>query len=194
MMELLAYILCTAICALIWIWNGRCIAQGIKEHVISEVYIHVGMGIFFTLLTFELTVGNLGAWARLDILWLQIIGFVLYAPAIYLVAASHKSLEYKGKPTSERLATTKLIDTGIYSIIRQPMTLGMAFFSVAIILLGQSVLSVILGASSLFCFWMSARAEAEYNIRKFGAKYKKYMERVPMWNFLKGAKNKKLSS
>ena len=182
-MELWAYILCTAVCAPIWIWNGRCIAQGIKEHIISEVYMHVGIGIFFTLLTLELTVGNLGAWARLEILWLQIIGWILYVPAIYLVAVSHKTLEHKGKPTSDRLATTKLIDTGIYGIIRQPMTLGMAIFSIALILLGQSMVSIILGTSTLVCFWMSAKTETEYNMRKFGDKYKIYMKEVPMWNF-----------
>ena len=193
MAEILVYAICAIVCALNWFWNGRCIAEGIKEHVPSEIYMHTGMGLFFMILTLELTIGNLGMWARLDVFWLQVIGYILYVPAIYLVAASHKDLEHKGK-TTERLATTKLIDTGIYGVIRQPMALGMAFFSVAIILLGQSVLSVILGVSLLFCFWMSARTEAEYNARKFGDKYKKYMERVPMWNFLKGIKNKKPSS
>ncbi len=190
MIEMWAYLLCAGVCALYWIWNERHIAQGIKEHVISEVYMHVGMGIFFTLLTLELILGNLGAWARLDILWLQIVGFILYAPATYLVVASHTSLERKGRPASDRLATTKLIDTGIYGVIRQPMGLGMAIFSVALIFLGQSVVSVILGASSLLCFWMSARTEAGYNIKKFGDKYKKYMKKVPLWNFFKGLKRR----
>jgi len=35
---------------------------------------------------------------------------------------------------------------------------------------------------------MSAKTEAEYNLKKFGDEYKEYMKKVPMWNFLRGLK------
>lgn len=180
------YVLCAGICAVIWIVNGRWIIQAVREHVISEIYTHMGFSIFFTLLALELILGNSGAWMQFDILWLQIIGFILYIPSAYLVSTSLISLKHKGKSeTADPTSTIVLVDTGVYRIVRQPMTLGMAVWSCALILVFQSILSIILGVSSTFCFWMSARKETEYNIKKFGDSYKEYINKVPMWNFLK---------
>ncbi|MBI4721574.1 MAG: hypothetical protein HY769_00975 [Candidatus Stahlbacteria bacterium] len=159
-------IVCIGICAVIWIVNSRWIIQSAKERFISEIYMHIGLSIFFTLLTLELTIGK--EWMHLDILWLKIIGWVLYVPSAYLGIVSHIALTHRGKPETSALNTTILVDTGIYSIIGQPMTLGMTIWSIALILVFQSVFSIILGACSMFCFWMSARKEAEDNIKKFG--------------------------
>ena len=79
------YILCIGICALIWSVNGKWIIEAMRERVTSEVYIHTGLGVFFSLLTLELTLGMLRLWAQLDILWLQVIGFILYIPSAILV-------------------------------------------------------------------------------------------------------------
>jgi len=128
---MLAMYLCIGICTIIWIANGIWIMQAVKERFTAEIYIHTGLGIFFTLLTLELTIGR-GAWMHFGIYWLSVIG------------------------------------------------------SIALILDFQSILSIILGISVIFCCWMSARKEAEYNINKFGDKYKEYMKKVPMWNIFKG--------
>lgn len=181
------YILCVAIFTVIWIVNGRWLRQAVRKRIASEIYIHIGLGIFFTLLTLELSLGIFKLWPRLDILWLQVIGLVLYVPSAYLVTASMHALKHKGRPeTSDPTATTTFIDTGVYGIIRQPLTLGMAIWSVAFMLAFQSILAILLAGVSLFCFWISARKESEYNIRKFGGEYRKYMKRVPMWNVFKG--------
>ena len=181
------YILCIGICSIIWIVNGRCIMQAMREHVTSEIYMHTGLALFFTLLTLELTLGTFTLWGQLNIRWLTIVGLLLYIPSGYLVASSMHALKYKGKPkTTDFTATTTFIDSGIYSFVRQPMTFGMAIWSIALMLVFQSILAVILGVVSLFCFWISARQESEYNIRKFGNAYKEYMKQVPLWNILKG--------
>jgi len=125
-------------------------------------------------------------WTQFDILWLQIIGLILYVPSGILVFGSMFKLKHKGKPdTADPTSTTTFVDTGVYRIVRQPMTLGMAIWSIALILVFQSILSIILGVLSFFCFWMSARKEVEYNTRKFGNEYREYMKRVPMWNIFK---------
>ena len=186
---MLAYILCASICAIIWIFNGIWIIQAIREHVTSEIYIHTGFGIFLTLSTLEITLGLPKVWMRFDILWLQVIGFILFIPSAILIFGSAIELKREGKPkTYDPSYTTTFFDTGMYGIIRQPITLGLAIWSIALILVFQSILSIILSVSSIFCFWMSARKEAEYNIKKFGDDYKEYMKKVPMWNFLKGLK------
>jgi len=124
---MLGIYLCIGICAIIWVVNGRLIIRGIREHVTSEIYMHIGLGIFFTLLTFRLTLGELGVWICFDILWVQVIGFVLYIPSAILVFGSMLELKRKGKPENgDPTATTTFINTGMYRVIRQPMTLGMA--------------------------------------------------------------------
>ena len=130
---MLGIYLCISICAIIWVVNGRMIIQGIREHVTSEIYMHIGLGIFFTLLTFRLTLGELGVWICFDILWVQVIGFVLYIPSAILVFGSMLELKRKGKPeTGDPTATTTFINTGMYRVVRQPMTLGMAIWSIAL--------------------------------------------------------------
>jgi len=178
------YILCAGICAAIWLINGIWIIRAVKEHVISEVYMHSGLSAFFTLLTVELILGT-RIWTEFDISWLRIVGFILYVPSAVLVFGSMIELKRKGKPqTGDPTAATVFINSGVYRMVRQPMTLGMAIWSVALILVSQSIISIILGVSSAFCFRMAASKEAEYNIRKFGDKYIEYMKRVPMWNVL----------
>jgi protein-S-isoprenylcysteine O-methyltransferase Ste14 len=179
--------LCISICALIWIVNGIWLIQAIREHVASEIYMHIGLGIFFSLLALELIIGIQGAWTHFEIFWLAVIGWILYIPSAILVFGSMIELKHKGKPKgADFTATTTFIDSGIYSLFRQPMTLGAAIWSIALVLVFQSILAVILGLVSLFCFCMSARKESEYNIEKFGDAYKEYMKKVPMWNILKG--------
>ena len=118
-------------------------------------------------------------------MWLQILGFILYIPAFVLIAASVFALNQKGQ-ASDLTETEVFIDTGIYGIIRQPMTLGCAIWSIALILVFRSGLSLILGLLCGVLFWMAARTEDEYDIRKFGDQYREYVERVPMWNVFKG--------
>ena len=182
------YGLCITICTAIWIVNGRWLAYGIRARITSEIYMHIGLGMYFTLLAIELILGPLRG-LRLDISWAQVPGFILYIPSVYLVAAGMYALKQKGNPeNADPTATTTLIDTDIYGVIRQPITLGMFIWTIALILVFQSILSIILGLPSMFCFWMSARKEAEYDIQKFGNEYREYMRKVPMWNLLGGLK------
>lgn len=181
------YILCISICAVIWVINGMWIIQAAREHIASEVYIHAGLGLFFTVLALEFILRIFKLWMRFDISWVRIIGYVLYAPSGFLVFCSMIELKRQGKPqTYDPSYTTTLVDTGIYGVIRQPITLGMTIWSIALILVFQSILSIILCVVSITCFWFSARKESEYNISKFGDSYKEYMRKVPRWNFVKG--------
>jgi len=146
---------------------------------------HTGLSIFFSVMALELTIGNDGAWNRLDLLWMQILGFVLYLPSGYLVIASIIALRHRGKSKgSDFTETTTIIKEGLYGRVRQPMSLGLAIWSIAFILVFQSLPASVLCIISLLCFWMAARKESDYNIRKFGDEYKDYMKKVPMWNFL----------
>lgn len=181
--------LCIGLLAIIWIFNGYSIIHAIRKRILAELYMHAGMGIFFSVMVLELTIGNAGAWERLDSLWLQVFGLALYLPSGYLVITSVIALRHRGKARgTDFTESTKLITEGLYGRIRQPMSLGLAIWSLSFIMVFQSVPATILSIASLFCFWMAARTESDHNIRKFGKEYKEYMEKVPMWNYFKKPK------
>ncbi len=178
--------ICIVICVIILIANGICIVHAIRNHITSEIYMHTGLTLFFSLLTIELTIGRNEAWMHYNVFWPEIIGWILYIPSAILVITSMIALHNKGKPESaDFTSSTNFIDSGVFGLVRQPMTLGIAIWSIALALVFQSLLAVILGLLALFCFWMSARKESIYNIRKFGDDYKEYMKKVPMWNIFK---------
>ena len=79
-----------------------------------------------------------------------------------------------------------MLDTGIFGVVRHPLYLGTALWSVALMLVFQSILAVILGIVAIACFWMASRKEDEFNMKKFGDPYREYMKRVPMWNLFRG--------
>ena len=180
------YILCAAICAIIWIINGRHIAQSAREHISGEVYSHTGLGIFFSVLTIELTLGETNLWAHAGILWLWVIGAFLYIPSGLLVIGSAIQLKRKGKTgVGSALAphgTTVVVDTGVFGVVRHPMWLGMAIWSVALMMMFQSIPSVGLGIAATVCFRVGAVQEDRFNLEKFGDAYREYAETVPLWN------------
>jgi len=184
------YLIGVALIILIWLVNGICIIQGIKSRLQSEVYMHLGLSLFFSLVVLA------SVWGKLKLLWqghfgwLATIGLILYIPAFFLVLASLVSLKHQGKARGADItATTVLIRSGIYRLIRQPMTLGMAIWSIALILMLQSLVTLIIGSLAFFCFLQAARLEKELNLKKFGAAYQDYMNKVSMWNLFKGLKN-----
>ncbi len=182
--------LCIGICIVIWIINGRWLVESIKSHVTSEIYTHTGLGLFLTLLTLELTIGLQGSWTHFNIRWLEIIGWFLYVPAAFFVFGAIATLQHKGKPVGEMTETTTIVTTGIYGLIRQPMTLGMFIWSIALIMVFQSVVSIILCVPSALCFFFAAKNDTANNIKKFGDDYEAYMKKVPMWDIFKGLRRK----
>jgi protein-S-isoprenylcysteine O-methyltransferase Ste14 len=162
----------------------------LRGRSVFALYAEVGIILCFVILFF----GLLG-WFRTqtDILVLQIlnaVGNVFYFLAIILAAVALLTLRHKGQPSSRIENTTVFIEKGIFRIIRHPLYLGLAFWSIGLILLYQSIPSTILGVIAFFCFWISSKREDEFNIKKFGDSYREYMKKVPMWNILKGLRRK----
>ena len=82
------------ICAVIWVCIFGSLIPAIRKRNICEICAHCGVGLFFTSLVLGLSkIGILS-----DILWLQVVGFVLYLPAALLVISSHIALKRRGKP------------------------------------------------------------------------------------------------
>lgn len=82
--------------------------------------------------------------------------------------------------------TTKLVDTGIYSIVRHPQYVTFIMFAISGMLLFQHWIVILLGIPVLpLTYFDLVRADKRL-IKKFGNDYKQYMKNVPRANFLLG--------
>ena len=82
--------------------------------------------------------------------------------------------------------TTKLVDTGIYSIVRHPQYVTFILFAIAGVLLFQHWIVILLGAPILPLTYVDLIKADKAAIRKFGDEYTAYMKKVPRANFLLG--------
>lgn len=152
----------------------------IRQKIVYEIYAAFAVGIMISLLILSWTI-----WEKGDVVVLVYVGYALYAPAFALAVTSIAALKRRGKPTSGWEHTTVLIEGDVFRLVRHPLYLGGALLSLAILLVTQSITSVVSGLIGIFCYWMASRKEDIFNIEKFGNSYGEYMKRVPMWNAFK---------
>ena len=82
--------------------------------------------------------------------------------------------------------TTKLVDTGIYSIVRHPQFVTFILWAIAGMLLFQHWIIILLGIPIVpLTYFDLIRADKDA-IEKFGDYYEAYMKKVPRMNFLLG--------
>jgi protein-S-isoprenylcysteine O-methyltransferase Ste14 len=82
--------------------------------------------------------------------------------------------------------TTKLVDTGIYSIVRHPQYITFILWTIAGMLLFQHWIIILLGIPVIPLMYIDLLRADKQLIKKFGDDYKKYMQKVPRANFLLG--------
>jgi len=145
----------------------------VQERRAWIAYAHGGTGLFSTSLLLSLGLHQTGDLA--DIVWLEIICFVLFIPAAILIASAIVAITHGN-----------LVKTGIMRIVRHPMYLGTAIAAFALILVFQSILSLVLFIIAIVLLWMASKMEDDYNIERFGDSYRKHMTLVPRWNVFKG--------
>ena len=147
----------------------------VKERRAWIAYAHGGTGLFFASMLLNIGLqqtGDIG-----DIIWLEIMGFVLFVPAAILIASAIVAI-----------VQGNLVKTGIMRIVRHPMYLGTAIAAFALILVFQSKLSIVLSIIAIALLWMASKMEDDYNVERFGDSYREYMRLVPRWNVFKGLK------
>ena len=82
--------------------------------------------------------------------------------------------------------TTKLVDTGIYSVVRHPQYITFIMFAISGMLLFQHWIVILLGIPVLPFTYVDLLKADEDAIQKFGDDYKVYMKKVPRANFILG--------
>jgi protein-S-isoprenylcysteine O-methyltransferase Ste14 len=84
------------------------------------------------------------------------------------------------------IQTTKLVDTGIYSIVRHPQFVTFILWAIAGMLLFQHWIVILLGIPIIPLTYIDLLRADKRLIEKFGDDYKQYIQRVPRANFLLG--------
>lgn len=71
---------------------------------------------------------------------------------------------------------SKLVESGVYGIVRHPMYLSAILMFLSHIFLGQNWIVVIGGFVAIVCCYFIILSSDERNIEKFGDNYKSYMK------------------
>ena len=82
--------------------------------------------------------------------------------------------------------TTKLVDTGMYSIVRHPQYVSFMLWAIAGMLLFQHWIIILLGIPVFPLTYIDLIKADRDAIERFGDDYKAYMKKVPRANFLEG--------
>jgi protein-S-isoprenylcysteine O-methyltransferase Ste14 len=111
---------------------------------------------------------------------------VLWVSAIFgwlPIFTFRKKGEVRGR---SYIQTTKLVDSGVYAIVRHPQYLAGALLSVALAMITPHWSVIALGVVAIPIYYFTTSDEESQNIKKFGDAYLDYMQRVPRMNFILG--------
>lgn len=119
---------------------------------------------------------------------LQWAGWLIWALSLFFGIAPILILRNKGGVAkgNSYIKTTRLVDTSLYAIVRHPQYLGGFLFSLSLALLAQHPLVILLSVVSMLLIYLEIQSADQDGIEKFGAAYRRYMQRVPQMNFLLG--------
>jgi len=82
--------------------------------------------------------------------------------------------------------TTRLVDRGIYSIVRHPQYLAGMLICIALALIAQNWIAAIPGIFAVLINYHDTFEEEKEVLEKFGEPYRRYKESVPRINFVAG--------
>jgi protein-S-isoprenylcysteine O-methyltransferase Ste14 len=118
-----------------------------------------------------------------------ISGWIVWAVGMVLVIAPIVMFPRRGGVPKGKsfVRTTRLVDTGIYGVVRHPQYLGgiLAIF-VATLLLYPHWLFAVLGIPGAVILYWSTGEEEKRLVERFGSDYQAYMQRVPRMNLILG--------
>jgi protein-S-isoprenylcysteine O-methyltransferase Ste14 len=106
---------------------------------------------------------------------------VLVIPSILLMAMGYKLVSESHRVALQQSNEPKLVEDGVYSLVRHPMYLGEVLFLLGPIILEFSLAALTLWATLMyFCNWAAIYEERDL-LRIMPEEYKAYQRRVPKW-------------
>jgi len=125
--------------------------------------------------------------SQIEILAYLGIGLYIFAGIIFGMLPTFEFRKKGGvKKGKSYIHTTKIVDTGIYSIIRHPQYVTFILWAIAGMLLFQHWIIILLGIPVFPLMYIDLINADKDAIEKFGDDYKQYMLRVPRANFILG--------
>ncbi len=125
--------------------------------------------------------------SQIEILAYVGVGLYVFAGIVFgwlpVIEFRKKGRVRKGR---SYIHTTKLVDTGIYSVVRHPQFVTFILWAIAGMLLFQHWIIIILGIPIIPLTYIDLIRADKASIEKFGDDYKTYMKKVPRANFLLG--------
>jgi len=120
---------------------------------------------------------------------LFIVGWVVWASGMILVMAPIIIFPRRGGVEKGKafVNTTRLVDTGIYGLVRHPQYLGgvLATFITTLLWYPHWLFGV-LGVAGTVVVYMGSREEEQRLTQQFGDEYIRYIQRVPAINIFLG--------
>lgn len=94
-----------------------------------------------------------------------------------------------GVPKGESyMETTRLVDTGLYAIVRHPQQgVSWLLINLGVMLVAKHWSSIVLGVPSIVLVYLDTMKADQDCIEKFGDAYRQYMQKVPRVDFVSGA-------
>lgn len=121
-------------------------------------------------------------------LWLTAFGAGLLIVALVFMVLPFRDLRHYGEPRpgTPYYAATRLVEQGIYRIVRHPQYLGYALLVLGFAAVTPHWTVIGLAAGSAVFFYIQALQEEVYCSDRFGDAYRDYARRVPRFNALAG--------
>ncbi len=123
-----------------------------------------------------------------EIVWLRYAGFALWAvAAVFGWLPVYEFRKRGGVPQgASYVHTTRLVDDGLYAVVRHPQFVAWPMMSIAVSLVSQHCAVIALCPPAIALAALDFRKVDRRNMEKFGDPYREYMLRVPGWNPVAG--------
>jgi protein-S-isoprenylcysteine O-methyltransferase Ste14 len=140
---------------------------------------------FYRFFAWEIILGsfllNVRGWFTHPFAWYQIISWLLLFGSLIPVIAGFRHLRTAGKPQGNFEATTQLVTTGIYRLIRHPLYASLLYLAWGIFFKSPSLLDGCLVVVTTAFLYATARADEAECLVKFGEEYAGYMKSTKMF-------------
>jgi protein-S-isoprenylcysteine O-methyltransferase Ste14 len=124
---------------------------------------------------------NLTGWFANPFAWYQVLSWLLLLASLIPLIAGISMLRSIGKPTDKLEATTNLVTTGIFKLIRHPLYASLLYFTWGIFFKSPSLLDGSLVIVATAFLYATARTDETECQVKFGNEYTLYMKKSKMF-------------